>query len=314
LNVISFVFNIISQIENMRQGGNHQIRDFFEKLKIENSPIEVLYQTKAAGHYREKLKDHVMLVLNGTIPRQIQSSKKRIKSSSNSKSFLTSDDLKSPPTVNSEYTFLQGPMGLTLERDYRDRAVVSRLVPGGPAQAKGICIGDIVEGIAGRRVRNYDELMHMIPLMPRPLQILFSRVAETTLTTAPQTEISQKVPLAKIKKARVKEGEVGERREVETKVFRIRADGFSETPSEKVFEQRLNENDIERAGASHSRGDNPQDRDRGSDALEASTSPDQHRPSPSSPSSPSPLPLPGDQYRQDQDQDDGDDVVEVAVG
>lgn len=41
----------------MRQGGNGQIREFYQKLQIENSPITILYSTKGANHYRDRLKE-----------------------------------------------------------------------------------------------------------------------------------------------------------------------------------------------------------------------------------------------------------------
>lgn len=45
------------QVEMMRQGGNGQIREFYQKLQIENSPITILYSTKGANHYRDRLKE-----------------------------------------------------------------------------------------------------------------------------------------------------------------------------------------------------------------------------------------------------------------
>jgi ADP-ribosylation factor GTPase-activating protein 1 len=51
------------QVEIMRQGGNSQIRSFFAKMNIENSPIETLYRTKAAKYYREKLKERAEKVI-----------------------------------------------------------------------------------------------------------------------------------------------------------------------------------------------------------------------------------------------------------
>ena len=48
----------------MRQGGNGQIRDFFRKLDIENTPIVTLYSTKGATHYREKLKERVDKIMS----------------------------------------------------------------------------------------------------------------------------------------------------------------------------------------------------------------------------------------------------------
>lgn len=50
-------YYFLLQIEMMRQGGNGQIREFYQKLQIENSPITILYSTKGASHYRDRLKE-----------------------------------------------------------------------------------------------------------------------------------------------------------------------------------------------------------------------------------------------------------------
>ena len=34
------------KVENMRQGGNGQVRNFFSKIEIVNSPVQTLYCTK----------------------------------------------------------------------------------------------------------------------------------------------------------------------------------------------------------------------------------------------------------------------------
>eukprot|EP01034_Spumella_vulgaris_P038904 gene38904-48039_t len=66
-------------------------------------------------------------------------------------------------------------MGMTLTKDYRDMAVVSKLMPGGPAQCSGVRVGDYIAGVSGKAMVNYDEIMHMIPCMNRPLTIRFNR-------------------------------------------------------------------------------------------------------------------------------------------
>ena len=48
----------------MRQGGNGQIREFYKKLQIENSPITILYSTKGADHYRDRLRERADKVKN----------------------------------------------------------------------------------------------------------------------------------------------------------------------------------------------------------------------------------------------------------
>jgi hypothetical protein len=80
------------------------------------------------------------------------------------------------PTIEVyEVTFGPGTMGMTLSKDFSGRGLVSKLVPGGPAAENGVGIGDHITGIARKRVDDYEEIMHMIPCMHRPLVIQFSR-------------------------------------------------------------------------------------------------------------------------------------------
>lgn len=64
---------------------------------------------------------------------------------------------------------------MTLKKDESSRAIVARLVSDGAAQKKGVCVGDIVESIAGQSFLSYEELMDAILLLPRPVQIQFLR-------------------------------------------------------------------------------------------------------------------------------------------
>ena len=167
----------------MRQGGNNQIRRFFEKLEIENSPIQALYCTKGANHYRERLRERVDKIMSGEIK-----SERRVSSGSPDKKTLKSDDdtvskINSSPTTDIKsdvfkILFGEGAMGMTLTKDSKERASVSKLVPAGPAQANGVKIGDYIIGVAGKSVNNYEEIMHMIPCMSRPLEIQFSRITK----------------------------------------------------------------------------------------------------------------------------------------
>ena len=163
----------------MRQGGNAQIRRFFKKLEIDQSPIQLLYCTKAADHYREKLKERVDAIMSG----QMKSEKRVVKK----KFFATSSgsfdghDGGSPnqglkPDQVYQVAFQEGPMGMTLTKNSREQASVSRLLPEGQALKAGVATGDFVVGVAGKTMENYDEIMHMIPLMPRPLSISFARL------------------------------------------------------------------------------------------------------------------------------------------
>lgn len=162
----------------MKQGGNAQIRRFFKRLEIENSPLQTLYCTKAAEHYREKLKERVDKVLSG----EIMSEKRSRSEKSKLPQSPASPPLPSPPPTKSitaniiTARFNTGPMGMTLTKDFRDQAFVSKLVPGGNAQQQGIKVGDIVISVAGKTMGSYEEIMHMIPLMPRPLELSLTRV------------------------------------------------------------------------------------------------------------------------------------------
>lgn len=170
----------------MKQGGNSQIRRFFKRLEIDNSPLQTLYCTKAAEHYREKLRERVDKVLSGEIL-----SEKRSKSEKMKIQHPTSPPLPPPPPSKSitanviTARFGAGPMGMTLTKDYRDQAYVSKLVPGGQAQQQGVKVGDIVISVAGKTMGSYDEIMHMIPLMPRPLELVLTRVEATTPAPEP---------------------------------------------------------------------------------------------------------------------------------
>eukprot|EP01036_Dinobryon_divergens_P022130 gene22130-30366_t len=175
------------QVEMMRQGGNQQIRRFFQKIEIENSPILTLYCTKGASHYRERLRERVEKIMSG----EIKSEKRIVHNSAKEPAILTLTSLKSsipngihtPSNIsmstrieNFRIMFADGPMGMTLTKDSKEMALVSKLIPGGAAQSNGVKIGDHIIGVAGKSLDNYDEIMHMIPCMNRPLEIQFSRI------------------------------------------------------------------------------------------------------------------------------------------
>lgn len=58
------------QLEMMRQGGNGQIKDFFDKIDLvyQNNHITSIYSTEGASFYRHRLKDRVDQVLAGEFP------------------------------------------------------------------------------------------------------------------------------------------------------------------------------------------------------------------------------------------------------
>eukprot|EP01035_Chromulina_nebulosa_P019366 gene19366-25233_t len=171
-----------NQIAMMRYGGNGQIREFFKKLKIENSAINVLYMTKGAAHYRERLKERVEKILSGAIS---PPDTMRLRTFSNdgleiAKTVSTdsNDHNKNEKTIRFDCSFDTGPMGLTLTKDFKNSAVVSKIVKDGVANSNGVEVGDLVIGIMGKSMNDYDEIMHMILCMPRPIKLTFSRIVK----------------------------------------------------------------------------------------------------------------------------------------
>ena len=57
-----------------------------------------------------------------------------------------------------------------------------QLVPGGQAASVGVEVGDLIVGVAGFYVENYDDIMHQIQRNSRPVVIGFSRAPLETDT------------------------------------------------------------------------------------------------------------------------------------
>jgi len=178
----------------MRQGGNEQIKRFFRKLEIENSPVKTLYCSKGANHYRERLKEKVGKIMSGELKSESRviphSSRHRNTRSQSAIAELMLNGAKSEPgSLNAEkrkssfeqyhVSFGEGPMGMTISKDFGGRALVSKLVTGGPAERSGVGIGDHISGVAKKRLDDYDEIMHMIPCLARPIAIQFTRRVES---------------------------------------------------------------------------------------------------------------------------------------
>lgn len=165
----------------MRQGGNARLQHFFHKMNVEQSPIEVRYASQMAAMYREGLRMRVEQVLAGIVSSDLPTP--RYKSSPrNSDRSISREDVRESNHVQREVIFGHGAMGMTLTKNYKQGAFVSRLVSGGEAEKRGVCVGDVVVGVAGKRMVLYEEIMHMIPFMSRPLPILFERVASTKVS------------------------------------------------------------------------------------------------------------------------------------
>ena len=174
----------------MKQGGNKPIRDFFSKMQIENSPIVLLYRSKAATHYREHLKEHAEKVIAGIVPpdhKPMKITKTKINSTENNYNEKSKKALRDIHETF-EVTFSDGPMGMTLQKDFEGEALVSRVISAGAAANVGIQVGDKVIGVAGKLLRDYEEIMHMIPYMSRPLKLKIERFkASPRLDSATET-------------------------------------------------------------------------------------------------------------------------------
>lgn len=186
---VSFVRSLLmdswtaEQVETMRQGGNQQIRNFFAKMNVENSPVETLYRTKAAAYYREKLKERVQKVLAGEISGERRTSPKPEDKAAHKHDKPSHSQPQQPQQqlhpvfgrrkmTQLQVQFGDGPMGMSITKDGFGQAQVTRLVPGGAAQQQGIRVGDYIVGVAGKNVGGYDEVMALIPVLPRPLRLL----------------------------------------------------------------------------------------------------------------------------------------------
>lgn len=159
----------------MIQGGNRQFRLFLESLDIHNPPIEVLYHSKAASLYRAKLRRQVENTLNGIAVGVTIAQSLELNHHAHVDPWASHHERQ----LVSRYAVLfpEGQMGMTVTKDPADnRAYVSRIVEGGAADRGGVQVGDYVDGVAGKYISDFDIVMHMIPLMPRPVQLIISRV------------------------------------------------------------------------------------------------------------------------------------------
>lgn len=131
--------------------------EYFQTHNINHLPFESKYKSQVATQYCEMLKSQVLE--NLTI-----------------QAITTLEDPVPMDHFSVECTFWEGPIGMTLVKDESCRAVVAKLVANGPAEKKGVCIGDIVGSIRGQSFLTYEELMDLILLLPRPIQIQFLRL------------------------------------------------------------------------------------------------------------------------------------------
>ena len=162
------------QVEMMLQGGNRQLHEYFDKLKIEYSSLAIekkLYQTRASAHYREKLRERVCFLaldksLAGSPASTRRHSRSKIEKSPNG-------HISNVRSISGLFT--EGPLGMTLSQGEDGTAYVSYVANHGCAEKSGILEGDVVVAISGRLVANYEDVMDSIPFVQRPMRIDFTR-------------------------------------------------------------------------------------------------------------------------------------------
>lgn len=156
----------------MVQGGNGQIKRFFQKVSILNTPIQSLYTHRAAAHYREKLKEKVEKILAGNLPNDRRQPK--FSASEKIPSILKPPLLLEGQDFYYDASFGEGTMGMTLTK-HRNRAIVSKLLTHGVAIGHGVLVGDYVIGVMGKSMDDYDQIMQAIMESGRPVRISFLR-------------------------------------------------------------------------------------------------------------------------------------------
>lgn len=173
----------------LKQGGNGQIRRYFERTELKDKSISELYCSDAAETYRQILSEKVDNIMKGS------GGSRKFSQSKGPSSMIT----RSVSSSSGAYsvTFGEGTMGMTLTKDRKDVAIVSRLVADGVAETSGVIIGDIVIGVNDKIIQHYDLIMHEISSSPRPVCIRFNRcnqIINTTTTTSIAASAPTKVP------------------------------------------------------------------------------------------------------------------------
>ena len=161
-------------VEMLRQGGNQRIRDYFKQLNVEGSSTISLYQSEAASHYRERLRERVKHILSNC---------SRSKTSVPNDFNLYTQAMSEGNEISTKYgelvslEFTEEKLGMRLSKPPNNIAVVSRVTPGGCADLYGITTGDCVWGIGSSIVDDFDEIIYRISTSPRPLCIRFYKEA-----------------------------------------------------------------------------------------------------------------------------------------
>eukprot|EP00904_Undaria_pinnatifida_P004192 jgi/Undpi1/13774/HiC_scaffold_9.g03425.m1 len=88
-------------------------------------------------------------------------------------SLVSSDQQKVAPPRESIVVFPPGSMGLTLTKEMSGGCSVTKVVPGGVAQARGVSVGQRVCAVNGQPSGTYEQTMAVIAGSPRPVAITF---------------------------------------------------------------------------------------------------------------------------------------------
>ena len=81
-------------------------------------------------------------------------------------------------TVFYEVSFDAGPLGLSIDADPVDARrppPVIRVSAGGPAEAKGVAVGDVLVSVGGKHDLSYEGVLEELPKLPRPVVLAFAR-------------------------------------------------------------------------------------------------------------------------------------------
>jgi predicted metalloprotease with PDZ domain len=174
-------------MEMLRQGGNKKMREYFKQTHadadFENLSIVDLYESEAAQHYRERLRERVRHILSQSsvtltsVPNELFEYKRK-------KSVDSSADSCEEKTHEfHSVVFTADKLGMRLSKRQHNAAVVSHLTPGGFAQQSGVRIGDYVWGVGDQISDDYDDLVRTITASRRPLTVFFYREVSVVVET-----------------------------------------------------------------------------------------------------------------------------------
>ena len=165
-------------MEMLRQGGNQKIRDYFRQIMVESADIDEssiveLYQSEAAEHYRQRLRERVRHLLSQspvsitTVPNTLSEFQANNADLSSTKKYILHS-----------VVFTEQTLGMRLSRRSHNSAVVSRVTSDGYAEIRGITVGDTVWAVNDIIIDDYTEILSRISTSGRPLKISFFREAD----------------------------------------------------------------------------------------------------------------------------------------